>query len=145
MCLYTYILTYFKTYNFIYSKEENNYLNLILVKKFNKITTPNYRQLVINFQKRIILNKIKNINEDLLNQIIDIIKDCEEYEGDFIINKETIINKIINNELYCINNIFILLYPEYKFDEYYNFLISAKNSDIGINSIQEYENKLFMQ
>jgi hypothetical protein len=116
-----------------------------LIKTFDKITTPNYRQSIINYQKKIILEKIKNIDDKTYVHVINIIKDEDDSLEDDEITVDFIIYKITNNELYCVLELFNLLYQEYVNDEYYNFLINAKNNNIGINSIQEYENKLFLE
>ncbi len=124
----------------------SNEITFKYIKYFPQISTPNYKKYFYKYLKELIINIITKSDLTLLTLIL---KD-NDYEPDLfsgLFSCEKIIEIIGSDDFYELDSVLDLLYPnsEYKLFDKYIELDKFNKAKIPINSIQHYENKLFVE
>ena len=135
--------TYFNTYNLIFTDIINNNLTFKFIKEYPQITTPEYKLLLYDYLKNLIIQNINNITIMQYNNIINLLE-----ENDIIITDiNNLVDIIKSDDFYYTDDVLNIIYPKKDYIYYSDYIKLKEYSDakLPINSIQHFTNKLFEQ
>ena len=129
--------TYFNTYNLIFTDIVKDNITFKFIKEYPQITTPEYKLLLYDYLKNLIIQNINNITIMQYNNIINLLE-----ENDIIITDiNNLVDIIKSDDFYYTDDVLNIIYPKKSALQLYmnNNGVSHQNINFVVDAYSDFK------